>query len=160
MTHTLPTQDTDRDLVLTRVLNAPRDKVFQCWTQPDLIKQWFAPRPWTTPKVEMDLRPGGGNVMTMADENGTEYPNAGQYLEIVPKEKLVFTDAFTGDWAPSAKPFFTAILTFEDAGEGKTRYTAVARHWTAEDAATHKQMGFHEGWGMCAAQLEELASRI
>ena len=160
MTNALPTQDTDRDLVLTRVLNAPRDKVFQCWTQPDLIKQWFAPKPWTTPKVEMDLRPGGGNVMTMADENGTEYPNPGQYLEIVPNEKLVFTDAFTGDWTPSAKPFFTAILTFEDAGEGKTRYTAVARHWTAEDAAAHKQMGFHEGWGMCAAQLEELASRI
>jgi uncharacterized protein YndB with AHSA1/START domain len=160
MTNTLPTEDTDRDLVLTRVLNAPRDKVYQCWTQPELLKQWFAPKPWTTPKIEADLRPGGGNVFTMADEDGNEYPNAGQYLEIVPNEKLVFTDAFTGDWAPSAKPFFTAILTFEDAGEGKTRYTAVARHWTSEDAETHKKMGFHEGWGMCAAQLEELAARI
>jgi uncharacterized protein YndB with AHSA1/START domain len=160
MTKTLPTQDSDRDLVLVRVLNAPRDKVFQCWTQPDLMRQWFAPKPWSTPRAEVDLRPGGRNAITMADENGTEYPNEGQYLEIVPNEKLVFTDAFTGDWAPSAKPFFTGVLTFEDAGPGKTKYTAIARHWTVEDAENHKKMGFHEGWGLCAAQLEALAASI
>ena len=155
MTNALPTQDTDRDLVLTRVLNAPRDKVFQCWTQPDLIKQWFAPKPWTTPKVEMDLRPGGGNVMTMADENGTEYPNPGQYLEVVPNKKLVFTDAYTGDWQASEKPFMTVTLTFEDIG-GKTRYIARCQHWNAEDKAAHVQMGFHEGWGMVTEQLEQV----
>jgi uncharacterized protein YndB with AHSA1/START domain len=160
MTNALPTQDTDRDLVLTRVLNAPRDKVYQCWTQPDLLKQWFAPKPWTTPKVEIDLRPGGASRFTMADEAGTEYPNPGQYLEVIPNERLVFTDAFVGDWAPSEKPFFTAVLTFEDAGPGKTKYTAVARHWSAEDAESHKKMGFHEGWGLCAAQLETLAASI
>ena len=159
MTNALPTQDTDRDLVLTRVLNAPRDEVFQCWTQPDLIKQWFAPKPWTTPKVEMDLRPGGGNVFTMADENGTEYPNPGQYLEIVPNEKLVFTDAFTAGWETSEKPFFVGVLTFEDEG-GKTRYTARARHWNAEDMESHKKMGFEEGWGICADQLEEVAKTL
>ncbi|HEV7346335.1 MAG TPA: SRPBCC family protein [Devosia sp.] len=160
MTNALPTHDTDRDLVLTRVLDAPRDKIYRCWTQPDLIKQWFAPKPWSTPKAEIDLRPGGANVVTMADETGTEYPNPGQYLEIVPNQKLVFTDAYVGDWEPSAKPFFTAIITFEDAGESKTRYTAIARHWTREDAESHKKMGFHEGWGMCATQLEELAARL
>lgn len=160
MTSPLPTQDTDRDLVLTRILNAPRQNVYRCWTEPELIKQWFAPKPWSTPKAVVDLRPGGGNLITMADETGTEFPNAGQYLEIVPNEKLVFTDAYTGDWTPSEKPFFTAILTFEDAGDGKTKYTAVARHWSSEDAENHKQMGFHEGWGMCAAQLEALAERM
>lgn len=156
----LPTQDTDRDLVLTRVLNAPRDKIFACWTQPELLKQWFAPKPWSTPKAVTDLRVGGGSVITMADENGTEYPNAGQYLEIVPNERLVFTDAFTGDWTPSAKPFFTAFILLEDAGAGKTKYTAIARHWTSEDAENHKKMGFHQGWGMCADQLEALAATL
>lgn len=156
----LPTQDTDRDLVLTRVLNAPRDKVYACWTKPELITQWFAPKPWTTPKAVLDLRPGGGNVITMADESGTEYPNAGQYLEIVPNERIVFTDAFIGDWTPSAKPFFTAFILLEDAGEGKTKYTAIARHWTTEDADNHKKMGFHQGWGMCADQLEALAATL
>ena len=160
MSTTMPTEDTDRDLVLTRVLNAPRDKIYQCWTQPELLRQWFAPRPWTTPRAEIDLRVGGGSLITMADEAGNEFPNAGQYLDIVPNEKLVFTDAFTGDWTPSAKPFFTAVILLEDAGAGKTRYTAIARHWTVEDAEGHKKMGFHEGWGMCAAQLEDLAASI
>jgi uncharacterized protein YndB with AHSA1/START domain len=157
---TLPTQDTERDLVLTRVLNAPREKIYRCWTEPELIKQWFAPKPWTTPKAELDLRVGGGNVVTMADESGNEYPNPGQYLEIVPNEKLVFTDAFVGDWTPSEKPFFTAFILLEDAGENRTKYTAIARHWTAEDAANHKQMGFHEGWGQCATQLEAVAASL
>ena len=107
MTTPLPSQDTDRDLVLSLVLDAPREKVYQCWTQPELLKQWFAPKPWSTPKAEMDVRAGGRSVITMADDNGNEYPNAGQYLEVVPNQKLVFSDAFTGDWAPSAKPFFT-----------------------------------------------------
>ena len=160
MTDPLPTQDTDRDLVLTRVLNAPREKVYRCWTDPDLIKLWFAPKPWTTTRAQVDLRPGGGNNVTMADENGAEYPSAGQYLEVVPNEKLVFTDAYTGDWKPSDKPFFTAILLFEDAGPGRTKYTAIARHWSAEDAESHRKMGFHEGWGLCAAQLEAAAAGL
>lgn len=157
---TLPTQDTDRDLVLSLVLNAPRDKIYRCWTETDLLKQWFAPKPWTTPKAVIDVRPGGASLVTMADEAGAEYPNAGQYLEVVPNERLVFTDAFIGDWAPSEKPFFTGYLTFEDAGDGKTKYTAIARHWTIEDAQSHKTMGFHEGWKQCAMQLEALASTL
>ena len=70
MTNTLPTQDTDRDLVLTRVLNAPRDKVFQCWTQPDLIKQWFG----TYEQWEMEFKKtanalGGGSGWTILSYN-------------------------------------------------------------------------------------------
>jgi uncharacterized protein YndB with AHSA1/START domain len=156
----LPSQDTDRDLVLSLVLNAPRENIYRCWTEADLIPKWFAPKPWTTPKAVVDVRPGGGSVITMADEQGNEYPNPGQYLEIVPNERLVFTDAFVGDWQPSEKPFFIAFILLDDAGEGKTKYTAVARHWTAEDAENHKKMGFHEGWGICAKQLEALAASL
>jgi uncharacterized protein YndB with AHSA1/START domain len=156
----LPSQDTDRDLVLSLVLNAPRENIYRCWTEADLIPKWFAPKPWTTPKAVVDVRPGGGSVITMADEQGNEYPNPGQYLEVVPNERLVFTDAFVGDWQPSEKPFFTAFIILDDAGEGKTKYTAVARHWTAEDAENHKKMGFHEGWGICAKQLEALAASL
>lgn len=50
--------DNDRELVLDLTLNAPREKVWRCWTEPELMKQWFAPAPWTTPRVEIDLRPG------------------------------------------------------------------------------------------------------
>ena len=149
----------DRTLVLTRLIDASPEAVFRCWSEPELITQWFAPKPWTTPKVESDFRPGGASTVTMADETGTEYPNPGQYLEIVPNRKIVFTDAFVGDWAPSEKPFFTAVLTFEEEG-GKTRYTARALHWTRDDKEAHEKMGFHEGWGLCATQLEELAKTL
>jgi uncharacterized protein YndB with AHSA1/START domain len=74
-------------------------------------------------------------------------------------ERLVFTDAFTRAWEPSAKPFFTGILTLAEEG-GKTRYTARARHWTREDCEAHEKMGFHEGWGLCAEQLAALAVKL
>lgn len=149
----------DRELVITRLIDAPREKVYRCWTEPELMKQWFAPRPWTTPEVQADVRTGGASLIVMRSPEGQDFPNRGIYLEVVPNEKLVFTDAFTDGWMPSAKPFFTGLLTFEDEG-GKTRYTARARHWTVEDKETHEKMGFHEGWGICADQLAEVAARL
>lgn len=86
-------------------------------------------------------------------------PNRGIYLDVVPNERIVFTDAYSVDWVPSAKPFFTCVLTFEDE-DGKTRYVARARHWTKEDCAAHEQMGFHTGWGIATDQLAALAARI
>jgi uncharacterized protein YndB with AHSA1/START domain len=149
------TPDNDNQLVLARIIDAPVEQVYRGWTDPVLMKKWFAPRPWTTPKVVTDVRPGGSTLVVMADENGTEYPNPGQYLEVVPNRKLVFTDAYTGDWQASQKPFMTVTLTFEDIG-GKTRYIARCQHWNAEDKAAHEQMGFHEGWGLVTEQLEQV----
>lgn len=151
--------DPSRDLVLTRLIDAPPEAVYRCWTDAALLPKWFAPKPWTVPRAELDVRPGGISMVVMADENGTEYPNPGQYLEVVPNRRLVFTDAFIGDWKPSEKPFFTCVLTFEPEN-GKTRYTALARHWNAEDREAHEKMGFHEGWGLCAAQMEEVAKGL
>lgn len=150
---------TDRELVLTRIIDAPPEKLFRAWTEPELMKQWFAPRPWTTPVVEADVRPGGSSLIVMRGPDGQEFPNRGVYLEVVKNERLVFTDAYTKAWEPSEKPFMTAIITFENEG-GKTKYTARARHWSATDRETHEKMGFHEGWGQCADQLAELVARI
>jgi uncharacterized protein YndB with AHSA1/START domain len=149
----------DRELVLTRLIDAPRDKLFRAWTEPKLVKQWFAPLPWTTSAAEIDLRPGGASLIVMRDPDGNEFPNPGIYLEVVKNERLVFTDAFTRAWEPSEKPFMTAIVTFEDEG-GKTRYTARARHWTVADREAHEKMGFHEGWGQCADQLAALVAKL
>ena len=143
------------ELVFTRMLDASPEKVFRAWTEPELMKQWFCPRPWTTPVIETDVRPGGSNYILMKGPNGEEMPNRGVYLEVVPNRKLVFTDAFVSAWEPSAKPFMTGVLTFEPEG-GKTRYTAVVSHWSAEDRKTHEEMGFHEGWGKATDQLEDL----
>ena len=147
------------ELVLTRIIDAPPEKVFRAWTEPELVKQWFAPKPWTTIVAEMELRPGGSNLIVMRSPEGEEFPNPGVYLEVVKNKKLVFTDAYTSAWVPSEKPFFTAVITFEDEG-GKTKYTARAIHWTIEDRKKPEEMGFHEGWGICTDQLAELVKRI
>lgn len=160
MTTTQTAPAADRELVLTRIIDAPREKLFRAWTEPELAKQWFAPRPYTTPVVEMDVRPGGANLIVMRGPDGTEFPNRGVYLEVVKNERLVITDAYTEAWQPSEKPFMTAIITCEDLGGGKTRYTARALHWTVADREAHEKMGFHEGWGQCADQLAELAAKI
>ncbi|ASY61477.1 putative glutathione S-transferase-related transmembrane protein [Sinorhizobium sojae CCBAU 05684] len=149
----------ERELVLIRLIDAPRDKVYRAFTDADLLKQWFAPLPWTITEAELDVRPGGTNRFVMRSPEGELYPNQGVYLEVVPNEKLVITDAYTEAWKPSEKPFMTAILTFEDEG-GKTRYTARARHWSAADREAHEKMGFHEGWGQCADQLAALVARV
>lgn len=146
---------TPHELVFTRLIDATPEQVFRCWTEPELMKQWFTPRPWTTPVIETDVRPGGCNFILMKGPNGEEMPNRGVYLEVVPNRKLVFTDAYVSAWEPSAKPFMTGVLTFEPEG-GKTRYRAVISHWSEEDRRTHEQMGFQEGWGKATDQMEEL----
>lgn len=147
-----------RDLILTRVIDAPHEKVFKAWTDPELLKQWFAPLPWTTPTVETDVRPGGSSLMVMRGPDGNEFPNRGVYLEVVKNEWLVFTDAFTKAWEPSEKPFMTVVLTFEDQG-GKTKYTARVHHWSIADREAHEKMGFHQGWARCAEQLAALVEK-
>ena len=147
------------ELTLTRLIDATPEQLFRAWTDPELMKQWFVPRPWTIAKAETDVRPGGSSLVVMRSPEGQEFPNRGVYLEVVKERKLVFTDAYTSAWVPAEKPFFTAIVTFEPE-QGKTRYTARALHWNKEDRETHEKMGFHEGWGQCADQLAELAKTL
>ncbi len=151
--------ENDRELVLTRLIDASPEKLYRCWTEPALLKQWFAPKPYETPVVEVDVRRGGSALFVMRGPDGQDMPNRGVYLDVVPNERLVSTDAFTDAWQPSAKPFMTLILTFEKQGS-KTLYTARARHWTVEDRDAHEKMGFHVGWGICTDQLAALAATL
>jgi uncharacterized protein YndB with AHSA1/START domain len=147
------------ELSLVRIINAAPEKVFRAWTEPDLLKQWFTPKPWTVASAELDVRPGGTNLIVMCSPEGQEYPNRGVYLEVVKNQRLVMTDAYTSAWVPSDKPFMTAIITFENEA-GKTRYTARALHWSAEDRKAHEEMGFHEGWGKATDQLAALVENL
>ncbi|MSO99848.1 MAG: hypothetical protein EXR07_02175 [Acetobacteraceae bacterium] len=151
--HTAPI----RDLVLTRVIDAPPEKLFRAWADPLMLKQWFAPLPFTAPVVELDVRPGGASLVAMRGPDGAEMPCRGVHLEVVPNQRLVFTDAFSAAREPSEKAFMTVILTFEDLG-GRTKYTAQVRHWTEVDRETHENMGFYQGWGQCADQLTKLVT--
>ena len=153
------TLDPETDLVLTRDINAPRDLLFKCWTTPEHLVQWFVPKPHKVIACELDLRPGG-KCNTTFDVDGNLMENNGVYLEVIPNEKLVFTDTYTEGWKPNPEPFMTAIVTFEDIGNGCTRYTATVRHRTKEAAKTHADMGFYSGWGTVADQLEAYAQGL
>jgi len=144
-----------RDLILTRVFDAAPHKVFNAWKDPELIKKWFAPKPYSVPSAEIDLRSGGSTLVVMRSPEGMDMVCPGVFLEVVPNKKIVMTDAFTTAWEPAEKPFMTVIVTFEEQ-EGITKYTALVRHWSIPDRERHEQMGFHEGWTTCAEQLAQL----
>jgi uncharacterized protein YndB with AHSA1/START domain len=149
----------ERELVLVRETDVPPEKLYAGWTTPELYPHWFCPKPWYVKDVEMDLRPGGCSRMTMCGPDGESFPNEGVYLEIVPNQKIVFTDAYKAGWEPNPNLFFTAIVTFESLPSGRTRYTARVIHWTREACEKHAAMGFMEGWGAAFDQLVALMSK-
>lgn len=149
--------DPDTDLVLIRDIAAPPAKVYACWTTPEHLMQWFVPRPHRVIACTMAVRVGG-RFDTTFDVAGQIIENTGVFLELVPDTKLVFTDTYSAGWKPAPEPFLTAVLTFEAAGHGRTRYTAVARHRTKAAAENHRDMGFHDGWGTATDQLEAYAA--
>lgn len=149
----------DRELTLGRIIAAPRRAVWRCWTEPQLLKQWYCPKPWYVSEARLDIRTHGASFIVMNGPNGERQEWPGLYLDVVPDEKLVFTDAFSSAWVPSGQPFMVGIVEFADHAKG-TLYTARVRHWTMENRDAHLAMGFHEGWGATAQQLEELARSI
>lgn len=141
------------ELSITRLIDALPETVYRVWTE--RLTEWWAPLPYTTPGVELDLRPGGRARMDMRAPDGTDLPNEGVFLEVVPNRKIVLTDAFKAGWIPN-NPFMVTIVTFEPEGSG-TRYTARVRHWSEDAMKRHEEMGFHQGWGTVAGQLAKLA---
>jgi uncharacterized protein YndB with AHSA1/START domain len=152
------------DMVLERVVDVPREKVWAAWTKPEHLKKWFTPAPWTTVACDIDLRPGGIFQTVMRSPEGQEFPNSGCYLEIVPNEKLVWTSALGPGFRPKIKTsgtgcgemYFTAIILLEAQGP-RTKYTATVIHGDEESAKKHEEMGFYQGWGTCLDQLVALA---
>lgn len=146
--------DPKLDLLLERDIDVPPDLVWTVWTTPKHLRHWFVPKPWTITDCEIDLCPGGMCRTVMRSPEGEEFPNLGCYLEIVPNQRLVFTDAMLPGFRPSLNPFFTAILSLEPKGSG-TRYTAMAIHRDEDGRKKHEDMGFHHGWGTVVTQMVE-----
>lgn len=147
-----PKPDPKLDLVLERVIDVPPSLVWEAWTTPEHLKHWFVPAPWSVTDCEIDLRPGGIFRSVFRSPEGQEFPNIGCYLEVVPIERLVWTDALLPGYRPAAEPFFTAVLTFTPSGGG-TRYVATAIHRDPEGRKKHEEMGFYDGWGKVVDQL-------
>jgi uncharacterized protein YndB with AHSA1/START domain len=150
-----------RELSITHHIHAPRDIVWRCWTEAELLKQWYCPRPWRVTHAEIDLRPGGRANSVFEGPNGERHDNHGVYLDIVPGERLVFTDAFTEGFIPKdGAPFMTGFVQLTDGPDGGTTMLWGARHWSADDKAKHEAVGFKEGWTAAAMQLDELARKV
>jgi len=156
------------DLILERTLDAPIELVWEAYTNPEHMKQWFAPKPYEVTEMELDLRPGGIFRLRMIGPGGfdTGHGVPGCVLEVVERQKFIWTSALGPGYRPNvmgeaceAFPF-TAVVTFADAGNGKTAYKAVALHRDETDRETHEKMGFHDGWGTVASQLEEFAQGL
>ena len=142
------------DLVIDREIAVPVDLVWKAWTTPKHLMEWFVPKPWSIAAVELDVRPGGVFSTTMRSPEGKEFPNVGCYLEVIPNERLVFTDTLLPGYRPAPNPFFTAVLELSPTGAG-TRYRAIAIHGTEETRKNHEEMGFHNGWNTVVDQMVE-----
>ena len=144
--------DPKLDLVLEREIDVPVELVWKAWTMPEHLKEWFVPKPWSITSCELDLRPGGIFSTVMRSPEGQEFPNLGCYLEVMPLERLVFTDTLLPGYRPAPKPFFTGVLELSRIGSG-TRYKAIAIHGDEETRKNHEEMGFHDGSGTVATQM-------
>lgn len=149
------------ELTISRHIAAPPSAVWDAWSDPAKLAQWWIPAPIACRVDKLDLRPGGGFVTRMREEGTSDFqPHVdGCFLEAVPDERLVFTTVLTEGWQP-ADPWLamTAILTFTPQDKG-TLYSARVLHKTPEDGAKHVEMGFHEGWGTVIGQLAAMLER-
>ena len=141
------------ELAVERRIAAAPERVWSVWT--GRLPDWWAPKPWTTRVIDMDLRPGGRSAMVMSGPDGETPPMEGVFLEVTPARRIVLTDAFSVGWIPSPA-FMVSLFDFQPDGEG-TLYRAAARHWDEATLKQHEAMGFAEGWGQVARQLAELA---
>ena len=110
----------DREIVITRVLKAPRDLVFEAWTKPEHVAQWFGPNGFTITTSAMEVRVGGTWRFVMHGPDGTDYRNRVDFLEVVRPERLVYDH---GDDTEASVHHFRVYVTFEDSGAGRTLLT-------------------------------------
>ena len=142
------------DLKLEKIVPLTPAQMYKGWTTPELLKQWFCPKPWTVSHCELDLRVGGKFNTTMQSPEGQDMQmGQGCYLEIIENKKLVWTDALTEGFRPAKKTYMTAIITFEEAPNSQTLYKVHILHSNPEEKKAHDEMGFEAGWSAALEQL-------
>ena len=141
----------ERELVITRVFDAPRPLVFKAWTEPDRLVRWWGPQGFTTPSCTMDVRPGGAFRFWMRSPEGTDHWLRGVYREIVEPERLVFTWAWED---AEGKPGHETVLTVSLAEHGaKTKLTLRQAVFESVTARDEHQSGWTSGLDRLAEYL-------
>jgi uncharacterized protein YndB with AHSA1/START domain len=141
-----------KEVTFTRTFDAPRELVFACWTDPKHLAAWWGPHQFSNPRCEADARPGGAIHIDMRAPDGTVYPMAGRFEEVVPHERIVFT-AFPLD--ARGNPMFSTLNTISLTEKGgKTIQVVTARVLDATAAAAPHLQGMEEGWKQSLERLE------
>ena len=144
------TTPSDREIVATRVFDAPRRLVFEAHTSPEHLPHWMlGPDGWTMPVCEVDLRPGGAWHFVWRRQDGTEMEMGGVYMEVVPPERLVNTESWGGDWPETLN---TLVLAEED---GRTTLASTVLYPSREARDAALRTGMKEGWSAGFDRLDE-----
>jgi uncharacterized protein YndB with AHSA1/START domain len=154
-TTTAMTLPSDREILITRELAAPRRLVFEAWTRPEHVARWWGPRGYTLEVCEIDLRPGGAWRFVQRAPDGSEYGFRGEYREIVPPERLAYTFEFDG--MPGHVSLET--LTFEER-DGRTMVTNRAVFDSVEDRDGMLASGMEQGMRETLDRLAELLATM
>jgi uncharacterized protein YndB with AHSA1/START domain len=145
----------DREIVITRVVDAPRRLVFEAWTNPEHVPQWLlGPEGWTMPVCEIDLRVGGTWHYVWRKDDGAEMAMTGTYREIVPPERIVSTER----WGPEWPETVNTVQLVETAGRTTITITVLYPSKEARDMAL--QTGMKEGMNQGFARLDELLAQL
>lgn len=145
----------DLDLSIERVIRAPRKVVWDAWTDPASLAQWWIPAPTLCRVDRMEVRPGGAFVTRMSEDGVTFVPHVDACFLLVDEfERLVFTNTVDGEWRPASPDpvAMTAEVTLRDHKDG-TDYRIIVRHGDPAARNRHAELGFAEGWGTVADQL-------
>jgi uncharacterized protein YndB with AHSA1/START domain len=155
----MPPLDPKLDLMVERVVRVSPERAWAAWTEPEHLRQWYAPEPGVISQCEIDLRPGGVFRFVPRQPDGTENPFTCCYLEVVPYHRLVWTDALLPGYRPAPNGFFTGVMTLERKGDA-TLCRAAALHRNEAERDHHAEMGFYDGWGTVLDQLCAYAPNI
>jgi uncharacterized protein YndB with AHSA1/START domain/DNA-binding transcriptional ArsR family regulator len=148
------------DFIVSRLIRAPRNIVWEAWTMPQHLEKWWVPKPMTAKITDFDLRPGGSFDLEMYDPKGGESSVTGAFLEIVPEERIVFTTALTAEWRPAPTPLpITAIIAMSDDDEG-TWYATRVLVKDEEERQKLEAMNFPAGWTLGIDQLKAFAEAM
>ncbi|MFF5988577.1 SRPBCC domain-containing protein [Prauserella flavalba] len=150
------------DLTIERIIRAPRKVVWDAWTDPGSLAQWWVPAPTLCRVDRLEVRPGGAFVTRISDDGDTFDPHLDAcFLQVDEFERIVFTNAVDSAWRPAdpAPVAMTAEITLGDHADG-TDYRIVVRHGDPAARERHAELGFADGWGTVAGQLARFVERV
>lgn len=158
-------------VTIEKIFDAPREKVWEAWTTPEIVQKWWGPETFTAPSIKIDLRVGGKYIFAMKGPEGSEWDrvmySAGVFKEIIPNQKLVLTDYFSDEAGNMINPDqegqdanfpkeMTVTVLFEEIGGGKTKLTiSYPRPETEEQYQAMLKSGMKEGWMSSLNKLEQ-----